>query len=300
MTQSAESRTRVLVIEDERLDRILIQELLADQPESFSLVHAESLSFACDRLSKGDIDVVLLDLGLPVSMGIATFNRLHELFPDVPVVVISGLNDDQTALAAVNKGAQDYLTKGELGSTLLKRTIRHAIERNRLRIELRNASLEDPLTGLYNRRGLDLLAGQQLKAASRTPQNLNLVFVDMDNLKRINDTLGHHVGDQALTELAGALRKACRASDIVARLGGDEFAVLLYCEGDYCGRKICDRLQEELDASNREGAHPYRLEFSVGIVTYNPSSPCTLDDLLAEADRLMYEDKKRKKSAGNE
>lgn len=286
----------MLLIEDEPSDRVLIQEFLQETPEIFSLDHAESLTEGIARLKAGSYDLVLLDLGLPEGFGITTFETLHAQFPDVPIVVLTGLDDDLVAVAAVNKGAQDYLNKREADARLLRRTIRYAIERNRLTQELRNASLIDELTGLHNRRGFELLAAQQLKAAARTPQVLNLVFLDMDNMKQINDTQGHQTGDRALVDLAALMRSACRSSDIVARLGGDEFAILLYCDGGYCGQKIRERLQADIEAHNQDGEKAFRLDVSAGVVAYEPLQPCSLDELLARADRLMYEEKKRKKS----
>jgi two-component system, cell cycle response regulator len=295
----AESSVSLLLIEDELSDQVLIQEFLQETPDSFSFDHAENLTIGMAKLKTGTYDLVLLDLGLPESIGIKTFESLHAQFPDVPVVVLTGLDDDLVAVTAVNRGAQDYLNKREADARLLKRTIRYAIERNRLMTELRNASLSDALTGLCNRRGFELLAGQQLKAAARTTQTLDLVYVDMDNMKQINDTLGHQAGDRALIALAALLKSACRSSDIVARLGGDEFAILLYCSGGNCGQNIWERLRENIRSHNQESDGTFQLEVSAGIVAYEPMHPCGLDELLARADRLMYEEKKRKKAILN-
>jgi two-component system, cell cycle response regulator len=295
----AESSTSLLLIEDEPSDRILIQEHLREMPDCFSLDYADNLTKGIAKLKTRTYDLVLLDLGLPEAVGINTFEHFHAQFPDVPVIVLTGLDDELVAVTAVNKGAQDYLNKQEADARLLKRTIRHAIERNRLMQELRNASLADALTSLYNRRGFELLAGQQLKAAARTAQVLNLVFVDIDNMKQINDTLGHQTGDSALVALATLMKNACRSSDIVARLGGDEFAMLLYCNGEYGGRKIWERLRQNIESHNQRSDIPYRLEVSAGIVEYESNQPCSLDELLARADRLMYDEKKRKKIISN-
>jgi two-component system, cell cycle response regulator len=295
----AERSTSILLIEDEPGYRFLIQELLQETPATFSLDHAPNLTEGIAKLKVRTYDTVLLDLGLPESVGITTFESLHAQFPDIPVIVLTGLDDEVLAVAAVNMGAQDYLHKGEPDARLLRRTIRYAIERNRLMQELRNASLADGLTGLYNRRGFELLAGQQLRAAGRTTQVLNLVFVDMDNMKQINDTQGHRTGDRALVDLATHLKNACRSSDIVARLGGDEFAILLYCDEGHCGQIIWQRLREDIERRNQVDGGAYRLEVSAGVVAYDPRHPCSLDELLAQADRLMYEEKKRKKTSGN-
>ena len=292
--------TSILLIENDPSDRYMVRELLDEVGEMIRLDHAESLTQGVEMLEARVYDLVLLDLGLPESTGIATFEKFHERFPHVPVVVMTGLKDDEVALAAVNEGAQDYLNKGDFDARLLRRSIRYAIERNRLMQELRDASLTDSLTGLYNRRGFAALAGHQIRVASRTSHRMSLVFVDMDGLKSINDNLGHPMGDRALQELARLLQETCRSSDIVARIGGDEFAILISCDADECGEKLVGRLRAKVDDFNQAARLPFRLDVSPGAVDFEPSSQQNLEELLARADTLMYEEKRRKKAAGKE
>jgi PleD family two-component response regulator len=141
------------------------------------------------RLTEGGIDIVLLDLALPDAHGLETLVQLREQEADVPVVVLTGMNDEALAIASLQAGAQDYLRKGQTDSELITRSIRYSIERHRL---LRSASLFDELTGLYNRRGFRTLSEQQLKVAQRAAIDCLLIYIDLDNLKAINDTLGHH------------------------------------------------------------------------------------------------------------
>lgn len=123
---------QLLLIEDSPDDALLISEHLAAARQSiFAIAHVELLAQAIDRLAQGGIDAVLLDLQLPDSRGLDTFRQLHEHFPAAPVVVLSGLEDEKTALTAVQEGAQDYLVKGQAGTAVLEKTIRYAIERQR-------------------------------------------------------------------------------------------------------------------------------------------------------------------------
>ena len=147
--------------------------------------------------------------------------------PEIPLVILTGLDDESLGLSAVQWGAQDYLVKGHADGNLLARCLLYSIERQRMQATLRNLSLTDPLTGLYNRRGLAALGKQQLKTARRNKSSLSLVLADLDGLKQINDTQGHQQGDAAIIEIANALKETFRQSDILARLGGDEFAALL-------------------------------------------------------------------------
>jgi diguanylate cyclase (GGDEF)-like protein/PAS domain S-box-containing protein len=161
-------------------------------------------------------------------------------------------------------------------------------ERKRMEDALRTMSLVDELTGLYNRRGFFSLAEQQLKISSRMKRRMMLLFADFDGLKRINDAFGHPEGDRALIEVANAFKETFRESDIVARIGGDEFVVLAI-ETDGVGTEIlATRLQRNLEARTARGCRCYQLSLSMGIAHYEPEHPCSIDELLAQADRAMY------------
>jgi two-component system cell cycle sensor histidine kinase/response regulator CckA len=136
---------KILLIEDNAADVRLIQEMMGDTRASHIIEVAERLSSGISKLSKQDIDVVLLDLGLPDSGRLDTFTRVSAKAPRVPVVVLTGLNDEEIAVKAVSLGAQDYLVKGQINGPLLIRAIRYAIERKRMEEELRKYTerLED-------------------------------------------------------------------------------------------------------------------------------------------------------------
>jgi diguanylate cyclase (GGDEF)-like protein/PAS domain S-box-containing protein len=153
--------------------------------------------------------------------------------------------------------------------------------------ELRQLALVDELTGLSNRRGFTTLGEHELRVAARTKQPLAVLFVDLDGLKRINDTLGHRQGDRALREAAAVLRSTLRASDLVARLGGDEFGALLPdCPPDEV-EAVLRRLRDHLDDRSRQEP-PYDLSLSVGVATQDPDRPASIEDLIDRADRAMY------------
>lgn len=287
---------RVLLIEDNPGDARLIREALAAGDHSrFELTHADRLATGLARLAQGDMDVVLLDLSLPDSQGLEALGKTHAQTPDVPIVVLTGLEDERLAIKGMQAGAQDYLVKGQADGRLLTRSLRYAIERQRLQEELRALSLEDGLTGLRNRRGFVTLAEQELKVAHRTQRGVFLLFMDLDGLKTINDTLGHSEGDAALLETASLLKETCRESDILARLGGDEFAVLAVETAEDGADILAARLQKNLAAHNTRANRSYPLSLSVGITRYGPESRCSIDELLARADGLMYEEKRRKR-----
>jgi len=161
----------------------------------------------------------------------------------------------------------------------------------RMEDTLRALLLIDELTGLYNRRGFVTLSQHQLKAANRAKRRMLLLFADFDGLKQINDTFGHPEGDRVLIETADVLRETFRESDIVARIGGDEFVVLATATGGFSAENLTTRLQQNLEAHNAREGRLYKLSLSVGLAHYDPEHPCSIDELLAQADRAMYEQK---------
>jgi diguanylate cyclase (GGDEF)-like protein/PAS domain S-box-containing protein len=172
--------------------------------------------------------------------------------------------------------------------------VRDVTERKRMEEEIRALSITDPLTGLYNRRGFLTLSEQQMKTAERTKYGLLLLFADLDDMKWINDHLGHEKGDEALVETASILRQAFRQSDIIARMGGDEFAVLA-AGGPTLAEVMKDRLQNLIGDRNTLPGRVYKLSLSVGAAWNDPENPETIDALMSRADLAMYEEKRRKK-----
>ena len=161
--------------------------------------------------------------------------------------------------------------------------------------KLKTMSLADELTNLYNRRGFFTLAQRQMKVAERTKKDMLLFFVDLDKMKVINDTLGHQEGDKALIEVSNILKEVFRESDIIGRMGGDEFAVLAIDTANETKEVLVNRLHNTLNDYNRFEGRSYQLSLSIGVAHYNPETPSTLDELMAQADELMYEEKRNKK-----
>ncbi|MFB3895537.1 MAG: CHASE4 domain-containing protein [bacterium] len=167
-------------------------------------------------------------------------------------------------------------------------------DRKQMEEQLRALSLTDELTGLYNRRGFITLAEQQLKIANRLKQGLCLFYIDVDKMKWINDTLGHKEGDRALIDTASILRTTFRAADIISRIGGDEFVALAIESKEISNEQIMRRLQEHLDAINSFGKTTYQLSLSIGIAQYDAGQPISLESLLEQGDKLMYDQKRIK------
>ncbi len=172
-------------------------------------------------------------------------------------------------------------------------------DRKRMEAEILTLSITDPLTGLNNRRGFLSLAEQQLKLSERNRRRILFFFADLDGLKWINDTLGHKEGDRALIEAATLFKATFRTADIIARLGGDEFAALAIDTNDIPSEIFTTRFQHLIDTQNNSRGRKFKLSISVGCACYDPEKPCSIDDLMAQADKLMYAQKQRRKRQEN-
>jgi diguanylate cyclase (GGDEF)-like protein len=170
-------------------------------------------------------------------------------------------------------------------------------KRKEIEDELKTLSLTDELTGLYNRRGFFNLSEQQLKLAKRAKEKVYMLYLDIDRFKEINDTFGHNEGDEALKDIAMILRDSYRESDVIGRIGGDEFVVFPIGTNYETIKIVVDRLLGKIDIHNKKSNKSYKLSISIGVANYDPKKPCSLDELLNQADKLMYSQKKNKKKS---
>lgn len=170
---------------------------------------------------------------------------------------------------------------------------------NKMEMKIHDLNLRDELTGLYNVRGFNLLAGQSLRLAQRAEVPFSVLFIDMDNLKRVNDELGHNAGSATLAETAKLLTATFRDADVIARLGGDEFVVA----GQFNHEAVAasaQRLQDLAAARFSDAYGKFPLSLSVGYATSADNRFDSLRELVARADQAMYEKKRRKKGAMSE
>jgi len=171
------------------------------------------------------------------------------------------------------------------------------IERKQLEDKLRNISITDELTGLFNRRGFRTLAQQELDLAERQNAKMAVFYIDMDGLKQINDRNGHNAGDQAIVDTAEILKETFRAGDIIARIGGDEFAIFgAFSPEPGSLATMKQRLAERIRCFNEKKERPYDLSCSVGVAYIIPEGPGALDEILYQADSSMYQEKLKKNS----
>lgn len=161
--------------------------------------------------------------------------------------------------------------------------------------EFRKLAFTDELTGLYNRRGFFFLANDQLKLVKHPHQFFYLLFIDLDGLKRINDSLGHEAGNNMIVATANILKETFRDSDIIARIGGDEFVLFVFSDSNN-GNDLYLRLAGNVNKFNQEHDYLFQVSISVGIKQCSVESDVPLEKLLRDADQLMYEHKRTKRS----
>jgi diguanylate cyclase (GGDEF)-like protein len=176
---------------------------------------------------------------------------------------------------------------------------KHAKElhrRDKVEEELHRISVTDVMTGMLNRRGFFLHAERSFKVARRQTIPSALIYADLDELKAVNDELGHDAGDHLIQDVGQILQASFRDSDVVARFGGDEFAAFALDAAQ--PNIILARIHSNIKAFRQRSSLPYRISLCIGIVQCNPSSDLTLSDYLALADKRMYEQKMARSNPG--
>lgn len=297
---------RILIAEDDPVSRRVLKANLTSW--GYEVVVTENGAQALAVLEGHEApSLAILDVMMPEIDGLEVCRRIRMTPNSTPpyIIMLTAMSGKEDVVTGIEAGANDYLNKpfdraelqARIGVGVRMVELQSALA---ARVqELDDLSLTDDLTGLRNRRGFITLAEQQLKLARgrRSENQLLIVYADIDGLKQINDRYGHDEGSQAIIKIARILKDSFRASDIVARLGGDEFTILAIDANPDSGELIIARLTNSLAAYNAQRQHPYLLSLSIGLVRMDSRSALSISELVAEADRLMYEEKQSKKRA---
>jgi diguanylate cyclase (GGDEF)-like protein len=291
--------TRLLLIEDNPGDARLLREMLRDQTShATTMTRVATMTEAEAHLAAHRVDLILLDLGLPDAKGLGAVRQAHAVAPRIPLVVLTGLDDESLALHALQEGAQDYLIKGEIDPRGLMRALRYAIERKVLEDTAREMTLQiahsaqhDVLTGLPNRMLLNDRITQAIALAPRHLKQVAVLFLDIDGFKHINDSLGHPIGDRLLQSVATRLVDCVRASDTVSRQGGDEFIVLLSeAEQWEDAAMLAKKMLLAVAEAHTVDLHDLHVTMSIGVSIY-PDDGADAETLIKNADTAMYQAK---------
>lgn len=214
--------------------------------------------------------------------------------PSEPHEILRAVNDSLKKPAAATRLPQTGQLQREHLQVLADKLYEKVTELENANERLRNLSLTDGITGLNNRRGFMILATGLLKFARRVGYSLSLLYIDLDSLKHTNDTLGHTVGDALIVRFANILTGTFRDSDIIGRMGGDEFVVLMADATESDVESMRAHLQRNVDAHNLQTDRP-AIAFSMGVIRVFPEASLTMEELLSQADRAMYEHKMRRR-----
>lgn len=283
-------KTSLIIIDDDPVFLSMLESGLS--MDGYHCETSTSASSALDYIRENSFDIMITDISMPGIRGFELTEQAKKLRPDMAVIIMTGFIDEFSYDKAIEAGASDFIKKPFTLKELIAR-----IEHVKMNERIRTMSFTDELTGLYNRRGFFTLIEHLLKMAKRQDKGLFMLYADLDNLKVINDTWGHRVGDMALIDIAQILKENFRESDIIARIGGDEFVVMpVGTDGDDM-TAILVRLQNAIDIHNLQNIQNYAISVSTGISYYDPKFPVSVDKLLAQADTSMYEQKRNRKNS---
>lgn len=285
---------RVLVVEDDSADFLLVKQSLQKSDRNhYSIRHITEFREASEALYEDDYDLVLLDYFLGSNSGLELLQQARMTQFNKPIIVMTGNNSPELDDMLMKEGAADFIPKDELSTTLLDRSIRHAIERKEAEFEIAELVRRDPLTGLGNRHIFEEHMEMAIARAARSQQHLAVIFLDLDRFKDINDSLGHHVGDLLLTLIGERLRRSVRKSDFVARIGGDEFTVLLDdIEHVEDVNHIVEKISREVCRPAPVSNTTLDITVSMGVAIYPEHGKLAME-LMQKADMALYESKAR-------
>lgn len=283
---------RILLVEDNPGDVALVELMLSECDEpAYSVNSVGTLSEAMELLNSCDFNAALLDMSLPDGEGLENVVQIKSRAPELPIIVMTGRQDEAFAVNTVQAGAQDYLIKGKIDGWQLTRSLSYSIARKVLEDQMSYLAHHDQLTGLANRVLFHDRLEQSIIRAGRRQEIFAVLYLDLDHFKSINDALGHHIGDEVLKFVSHRLLDSVRDSDTVARLGGDEFAIILDNLGtSQSASSVANKIIEKISKPFEIADHTLYIGTSIGIATY-PFSGAESDELLKNADSAMYKAK---------
>src|SRR5579862_2724726 len=290
---SAPELTRILVVDDDQMLREIAEAMLENC--GFAVETAPSGAAAVAACAHRMPDLVLLDVEMPEGNGYQACRGIRSLANgrEVPIVMVTGFDDAASINLAYDAGATDFVVK-PLNWPLLAHRIRYVLRGARAQAHIHRLAYFDALTGLPNREWIGEYLARALTAAAHSEHGVALLFVDLDQFKRINDTLGHETGDALLRQVAARLTEALEpvgAGAQLARVGGDEFIVVLSGDAGVAEASQCAQaLQGAFTAPFEQGGYQFVVTPSIGIALY-PEHGTDVQTLRKNADLAMYEAK---------
>jgi diguanylate cyclase (GGDEF)-like protein len=300
---------KILLIDDDEEEFIITKEIISEiKNQRYSVEWVSTYEKALTEMQKDIYDVFLVDYNLGIKTGLDLIDEGLNIDGNTPLIMLTGLDDRDIDLLAMKKGVSDFLRKGKIDAESLERSIRYAIEKKKTENQILYLAYYDQVTNLPNRIFFKEQLNYTLAHAIRYKRMMAIMYLDLDNFKLINDSLGHQVGDLFLKEIGRRLCESIRKSDIiarndlktfidtVARMGGDEFTISLTEIADYESASIvAERIIKNLNVKLTIEGHEVFTSASIGISLY-PLDSNDADTLLKYADNAMYYAKKQGKN----
>lgn len=282
----------ILVADDDRSMRLLFANAL--QSEGFRILEASNGQSVVSLCMRNMPDIILLDAIMPELDGFETCRKIRQLpeGADVPILMVTSLEDERSIARAFSVGATDFVTK-PVNFSVLRQRVNRLLQSSRVEHHVRKLAYSDVLTGLPNRAAFSQQLRHKINRASLNGSQLAVLFLDLDRFKMINDSLGHDAGDLVLKAAADRIRSCVEDGDFVARLGGDEFTVVLE---DLESREAVSLISGKIAEALREPFVFLRqrmfVSASIGIAVY-PDDGQNMNALLKHADTAMFKAKER-------
>ncbi len=300
---------KILLVDDDEDDYIITRDMLREARRTVcQLDWAPTFEAGRDAIMRKEHDLYLLDFRLGKHTGLELLTLVAGECCKAPVILLTGQGDHDADIEAMRAGASDYLVKGGIDAPLLERSILYSLERKQWEEQIRQLAYYDCLTNLPNRMLFEDRLEQTVEQARRYERLTGVLFLDLDNFKRINDTLGHRMGDLLLKMVAERLMGCVRGSDSVARpstdeknstvsrLGGDEFTIILVeLRHAHDAATVAQRIIDEMSRPFLLGGREVFISVSIGIGIC-PQDGEDVTTLLRNADAAMYYAKEQGKS----
>lgn len=297
MNMTAYNEIKLLLIQPREEDAAFFKRLLSENCfRAFSVMRAESLTRGRELYKEQVPNIIVCDFNLPESQSIETVKKVLEFSEDVPLVFLTGREDQWSGMAAIEMGAQGFLPKHSLNSDFLIHGLLYAMEKGKLQTQLKQMHLMlehlamiDPITGLFNRHGIEQIYKREISFKQRYGAEFFVLMVDLDDFEQINIEYGRAKGDLILKETAGNIKSAIRSIDYAARIREDEFLIFFaYTPGQYM-KTINERILQVIAECGKSVSKKIQLTASGGCIPVDVKM--SFENLLKKTRELLTESK---------
>lgn len=278
----------------EENEQLLCQRLFALKELGFEIefTYVNNIAKAISLLKTRSMHIIIFTLSSNYSPQTPIIKEFLLQLGTAALIIQGSLEQQNSCLEWMEGGAQDFFSLKEISQSSLMQLVTYSLARQKYLNQLHALSLTDELTQCYNRRGFDLLLTKQIGIATRMKRGFILFYIDLDNLKKINDQFGHLVGDVALKDTAAILHECFRIYDIIGRIGGDEFTICVIDSKTEHRLLLEEKMQKNIIAYRNAHKRPFTLSLSIGSSIFDPTCPTTMEQLYQQADQSLYQSKR--------